>query len=395
VADNVARCAPCKRSDDLCSESSSQNAPTVLIGKDGIPSLEGKAETSILLESDGSGGSTKDDLVSERDGKQGAYGRIFTYVLGIAAVTILAAFLGALFPSLYPGLSDSGSGANRSETPGAALAAVRKKIATRSSKSRTKDNHEKCLGSLSVAGQGTLEIIRAGRDSFTRFHGGKVTVSNFTSIRPSKAARAYFGRGCTEGNYSNLDYQAMILPGKTLSYEVNLSATNCGCSAVLSLVNMRYSQDPGQCDGDFYCNAGAECGVRCAEARIMSANRFTWMTSLHNTNHDVERQSVIFGQLYRPKSQCIDTDRPFKVDATVSLDASSLLVKLTQGNCFVETVATGPGLDRELRRGMTLALSYTKNVRTFGHRSCREYEPQLCPESVELSRFTLAGGYPR
>jgi len=240
-----------------------------------------------------------------------------------------------------------------------------------------------------------LAIIRAGGDSFTGFFGGKVAVSNFTSIMPSKAARAYFAKGCTEGNYSNLDYQALILPGKTLSYEVNLSATNCGCSAVLSLVNMRYSEDPGQCDGDFYCNAGAECGVRCAEARIMSANRYTWRTSLHDTNNDMERESVLFGQLYRPKSQCIDTDRPFKVEATVSLDASSLLVKLTQGHCFVETVATGPGMDHDLRRGMTLALSYSKNDRSFGHKACREYEPQLCPESIALSSFMLADGYPQ
>eukprot|EP00419_Tripos_fusus_P055231 CAMPEP_0172810222 /NCGR_PEP_ID=MMETSP1075-20121228/8667_1 /TAXON_ID=2916 /ORGANISM="Ceratium fusus, Strain PA161109" /LENGTH=368 /DNA_ID=CAMNT_0013649501 /DNA_START=612 /DNA_END=1718 /DNA_ORIENTATION=- len=341
----------------------------------------------------GASAEKEDQLLEEDETKHSVCGRIATILLSCVAGTIFTACLCAAFSSVYPnwkeGLPVSALGFYKTDDN--TSEAVEKKPNISNVPLIIEDT--KCLGSVSIAGQGTLQIIRAGGDGFTGYPRGKVVVSNFTSIMASKATRAYFGEGCTEGNYSNLDYKAFILPGRTLSYDVDLSETNCGCSAVLSLVNMRYSEDPGQCDGDFYCDADAECGVRCAEAKIMQANRFTWTTSLHDTVHGMERQSMLFGQSYRPESKCINTDRPFRVDATVSLDASSLLVKLTQGHCFVETVAAGPGLDRELRRGMTLALSYIRIAKEFGHTACKQYSPQFCPESVKLSRFKVAEGY--
>jgi hypothetical protein len=66
--------------------------------------------------------------------------------------------------------------------------------------------------------------------------------------------------------YECVDYRkgAMQLAGQSLSFDVDLSWTTCGCNAAVYLVAMPQSDEPNVC-GDFYCDSNSVCGVQCAE----------------------------------------------------------------------------------------------------------------------------------
>ena len=71
-------------------------------------------------------------------------------------------------------------------------------------------------------------------------------------------------------DYSCVDYKkgAIFLGGKTLSVDVDLSDTPCGCNAALYLVSMPQSDKASEC-ADYYCDANNVCGVECAEIDLI------------------------------------------------------------------------------------------------------------------------------
>ena len=94
-------------------------------------------------------------------------------------------------------------------------------------------------------------------------------------------ARAYLADSC-DGSYNPESYAAIPLLGKTLSFEVDLSAVHCGCNAAAYLVSMQQNTEAGSCDGDYYCDANQVCGVRCAEIDLIEANKFALKTTAHH-----------------------------------------------------------------------------------------------------------------
>jgi len=251
-----------------------------------------------------------------------------------------------------------------------------------------------CVGTVSVAGHGSLQVLQAVSDA-NGHAGGTVAVHNTTTVFPSKAGKAYFGEACTGGRaYSNTEYAAISLVNSTFSYTVDLSATNCGCVVSLKFVSMRQNKAPGLCHDDFYCDAVASCGSACSEVNVMQANRFMWKTTMRTPSDSDERESILKGDQYHPGSSCIDTNRPFRVSAVVSLDASSLLVRLTQGTCWLEAATLHTGMAYALRMGMTPVLSYTRNIKALDRQTCKGgYLPQMCPASVKFGDLALRSGY--
>jgi len=271
----------------------------------------------------------------------------------------------------------------------------------------TKDKHKRpkagqhshCVGAVTVAGRGPLQVLQAGADASNGLAGGAVAVHNRSTVSPSKAGKAYLGEACsTVGRaYSNTQYAAISLVNSTFSYTIDLSATNCGCVVSLKFVGMHQNTAPGRCNSDFYCDALASCGSACSEMNIMQANRFMWKTSMRTPSDSDDRTCILKGKNYHPWSKCIDTNKPFRVSAIVSLDASSLLVRLTQSGhtCSLEAAASHAGMADALRMGMTPVLSYTRNIKALDRHICKGYLPQLCPASVTFGDMSLRMGYAR
>lgn len=243
---------------------------------------------------------------------------------------------------------------------------------------------QKCEGAVSIAGHGMVSVINAGQPM-----AGTVEVLSQDRIAPFKSSRAYIGDSCTPGEYRSAEYAAIVLPGKMLTYTIDMNGTDCSCVVGFHFVSMRQNTEPGNCSGDFFCDATAACGVACTQVGIMEANRFIWKTSLHNSSDYLGRLSILQGGMYGPKSKCINTDAPFRVSASVSLDASSVLVTLAQERCSLETAVAYPDLDRALRAGLTPVLSYAVDSKVFDNETCREPVLQEHPAFVEFSNFSM------
>ena len=98
-------------------------------------------------------------------------------------------------------------------------------------------------------------------------------------------ARAYLADHCVESQYISSGYvswQLERLLGSTISVTIDLSAAACGCAASFALAPMHWSSEPGVCDGDYYCNPSATCGVSCAELALFEANRHAFKTRAHS-----------------------------------------------------------------------------------------------------------------
>jgi len=252
-----------------------------------------------------------------------------------------------------------------------------------------------CPGPIRVEGYGVVQAVKAG-SNVPGFPTGPVTISDCSNVVPTITSRIYFGEECTPGLYSNFNYATMNLLGRTFSYTINLAGANCGCVAALYLVSMRQNSAPGNCGGDFYCDANNVCGVGCAEVDLMEANRFIWKTTLHAATDPAGHHSQLSSPSYGPGSGCINTDSAFQVRANVAERGGMIAVVLTQGACTVQVPpVTYPDLFGPLSAGMTPVVSYWypvtgSSMTWFDGAICSQYNYKLCAPTVQLSNFAVS-----
>ena len=221
-----------------------------------------------------------------------------------------------------------------------------------------------CLGSLSVAGAPDVVVTRA---SYNSAAGATTRGARLTAALGS---RNYLADACIEGGYAPARYAAWQLLGKSLAFDVDVSAAGCGCNAAVYLVGMAQGgHDAGTCGGDFYCDANFVCGAdsACTEIDLMEANAHAW----HSTPHlvapagdasgladggaavaDAAGQPLGLGggiqtfdaAAYGPGGASIDTRRAFTVTASFPVGSdgatlSALEVTLSQDS----TASDGSG----------------------------------------------------
>jgi len=232
-----------------------------------------------------------------------------------------------------------------------------------------------CPGSVPLRGYGDVQVVPTGWDN--------VSVTDLRQVHCNMNGRAYFTDTCTAGFYAREQYLALKLLGKTMRYTIDLNQATCGCNAAFYLTSMHQNHDESTC-GDYYCDANAVCGVRCAEIDIMEANTEAW----HSTLHAAEDNNGLGGGIggggsgwngprdwqlsdYGPGARCIDTNRPFEVAVSFPVDHTGMLksmdVQLSQtGSSCPLTLSVGgymgmPEVTQALADGMTPILSYWSN----------------------------------
>lgn len=94
----------------------------------------------------------------------------------------------------------------------------------------------------------------------------KATASVDATIELKHNARLYLARECS---LSPSAYVAWPLVGRRLSFTIDLGNAGCGCNVAVYLTSLAQNTEPGTCGGDFYCDANAVCGVRCAEIDVL------------------------------------------------------------------------------------------------------------------------------
>lgn len=276
-----------------------------------------------------------------------------------------------------------------------------------------------CPGVIEVDGYGEVTLVNSVWYSPGQVAQG-VDVPNIRTVTPHMAGRAYFGDGCTDGSYNQDWYVGLKLLGKKLKYTTDISGAGCGCIASISLVPMRQNRDSTACS-DHYCDAKGLCGVSCNEIGIQNANQRAWHSSLHS-NGDVEGFSAGFGGIssgtsphnfdasqYGPGGVCIDTTRPFEVEASFPINRNGTLkqleVALSQpGKECVLKFQVAPALSVlselsvTLEEGATLAISYWGSEDSHwldgpgadGKGPCQTDQPWQCAELVMFSNFSLS-----
>jgi len=229
-----------------------------------------------------------------------------------------------------------------------------------------------CPGGTRLGGHGAVEIVPTGWE--------RVAVSPEGEVVPRMDSRAYFADSCEAGRFDNTQYLALNLLAKTFRYTVDLNGAGCGCNAALYLTSMYQNMNKSTC-GDYYCDANAVCGVRCAEIDIQEANLYSWHSTLHaaadnsglgegiggggsmwNGPRDISKSD------YGPGARCVDTNWPFAVATSFPVDASGDLSSMDvvlsqQGSPCNLTMSVGgykgmQELSEALRAGMTPIVSY-------------------------------------
>jgi len=272
-----------------------------------------------------------------------------------------------------------------------------------------------CPGSLELPGYGDVHIIPTG------WADDKAPMPNITGrdIMAPMDSRAYFGDACNAGVYSNEDYLALNLLGKTMKYSANVHGAGCGCNAAMYLVSMRQNTEKSTC-GDYYCDANSVCGIPCAEIDIQEANMYAWHSTLHSST---DRSGIGSGsggggngwsgprdwdlQDYGPGGRCIDTTEAFDVAVSFPEDSEGkawgMEVELTQSwkECSLKSTVSGykdmPQLNDALSLGMTPVFSYWSNKDMLwmdgkgsdGSGPCAVDEPKACAEAVKFSNFRV------
>jgi len=277
----------------------------------------------------------------------------------------------------------------------------------------------RCPETFVAPGVGNVSLVPTGWGVNAEV--AKMSVLEDTIVAPM-GSRSYFASYCTPGEYSNEQYQAWDLRGKTLVYTTDLSHAGCGCNAALYLVSMRQNKHKSEC-GDHYCDANNVCGESCTEIDIQEGNRFSWHSTLH-ASRDPGGMGKGYGgggfgwsgprdwnpgQL-GPGARCIDTDLPFEVSAFFPVDQwgtlTAMEITLTQHgkDCPLWVRLSGYGQMAELNAafaaGMTPVVSY-KGSGTWmdgrgadGRGPCARELPDRCGQYVRFYNFSVTPALP-
>lgn len=275
---------------------------------------------------------------------------------------------------------------------------------------------ERCPGSVRMAGYGKVELVPTG---WLTPHGGADLVVAGGRVSPQMGARGYFADTCTPGAYDHRQYVAPKLLGHRIRYTANLSGAGCGCNAAFYLTSMRQNARPTECF-DHYCDASQVCGEACAEIDIQEANQYAWHSTLH-TATDTDGVSGGYGgggdswsgprdwtaHDYGPGGKCIDTGKPFQVEAAFPVDADGSLlgmqVTLSQKGqpCSLSRVLGEydglAELSKALDTGMTPVLSYWSDDDMLwmdgkgsdGKGACEKDSASSCADYVHFYDFAL------
>lgn len=165
---------------------------------------------------------------------------------------------------------------------------------------------------------------------------GNVFVKN-GQVVPHMSGRSYFGDACTLGKFDNSEYVAFKLLNRRFKYTINLKGALCGCNTALYLTSLHQNTNVSKCS-DYYCDANAVCGVRCAEIDIQESNQEAWHSTLHTAADGIGVGGGYGGggdgwsgprdwsqEEYGPGGTCINTEKPFQVEAAFPTDAEGKL----------------------------------------------------------------------
>eukprot|EP00614_Pseudopedinella_elastica_P016702 CAMPEP_0172649294 /NCGR_PEP_ID=MMETSP1068-20121228/241714_1 /TAXON_ID=35684 /ORGANISM="Pseudopedinella elastica, Strain CCMP716" /LENGTH=415 /DNA_ID=CAMNT_0013463643 /DNA_START=71 /DNA_END=1318 /DNA_ORIENTATION=- len=181
------------------------------------------------------------------------------------------------------------------------------------------------LSNVTCSGHfGTFELVGTASSLFE------------TLVIPLDGGRTLLASSCSD---SQLDgptaYAALRLLGKSLSFGVDLSSTECGC-----VLSFDLSSSP---DGDHEsCAAGSSC----VDIVAMKANRRAFLTGMIETRDPLGLMGGLGGgqaastnqtgwlgprdfskDEYGPGGSCVDTNRPFEVAISFPLDESRGMLK--------------------------------------------------------------------
>ena len=246
------------------------------------------------------------------------------------------------------------------------------------------------------------------------------------SSRSRNGARVYLADRCTEGRYNPRDYAHLHLLNRTLSFTVDLSApVACGCNAAFYLGELYSNNEPGACDGDYYCDAASVCGVKCFEYDLMEANQQTFQSTFHlSTDHgggvawglSKQAASSISARDYGPNGAVVSTAHPFRVHTFFQPDASGHQLSAVETTLQGHRGSISFRHDWERREsffaaanrpidvvGLTPVLSYWSSDKLggwFDGSTCYlvsekgEYSQDNCADAVTFSDIGLRPGHP-
>ena len=137
---------------------------------------------------------------------------------------------------------------------------------------------------LTIKENGTEKVVHALDSSV---NGARGSASGAKLTIPH-GGRMYLGVS-DRGEHQHLDPHGWYIPnlvGGAIEYDVDLSASGCGCNAAFYLVSMpgydAQQHEAPSGAGDFYCDANKVGGVWCPEMDIMEANTYAWHTTPHH-----------------------------------------------------------------------------------------------------------------
>jgi hypothetical protein len=183
---------------------------------------------------------------------------------------------------------------------------------------------------------------------------------------------------------------------------------------------MHHNRNPSECL-DYYCDAGNGCGQSCAEIDIQEGNKFSWRSSLHGSgDYDGLGKGVGGGGAdwsgprdwstaeYGPNASCIDTSKPFQVEAGFPADADCQLIAMeitlsqaTRSDCklklAIDSYAGMAEMSKALAAGMTPVVNYWNSADMLwmdgkgadGQGPCGTDKPDQCSNRTKFSNFSV------